>query len=416
MRCNNQKWAETAGFLTQVGFFGSIDDSQRTFYDAQCGLPLFVAPKGRSFADFKQESTVHGWPSFRDGEVVIANVIELLGLSFKCIGDCVEHGLGSLWGGCSHILFAHVSFNDALGPIFGVRIRAHSKVLSAVATAVLPTVAELFVAPFTDTAMGAERQRFWSDIGGVDMTCLLPEVTSEFTAEPRIEGMAFDQLLGEPICLWRHDFRDPAPPERQKFSKEASWRCPDGATAHGYVGWFDCHFDPRSSGAASLAAHSASSLQGQALASCVSCAFRDKPALSSQAGYRRERSPEAECQQQPAKVPRSGFGVARQSTLSTAPGAPRTHWHHTLFFFREPVLGGTSVRTKFQVTVDDGAKGWVSLRADQDLGSSGKAPVPQTWLLRSYARDGMPAPPLPTARTWLYDLAGSLVGHAKASP
>eukprot|EP00442_Polarella_glacialis_P021291 CAMPEP_0115069254 /NCGR_PEP_ID=MMETSP0227-20121206/12456_1 /TAXON_ID=89957 /ORGANISM="Polarella glacialis, Strain CCMP 1383" /LENGTH=240 /DNA_ID=CAMNT_0002455637 /DNA_START=126 /DNA_END=848 /DNA_ORIENTATION=- len=74
--CNNQKWAETAGFLTQVGFFGSIDDSQRTFYDAQCGLPLFVAPKGRSFADFKQESTVHGWPSFRDGEVVIANVIE----------------------------------------------------------------------------------------------------------------------------------------------------------------------------------------------------------------------------------------------------------------------------------------------------------------------------------------------------
>ncbi|CAE8670516.1 unnamed protein product, partial [Polarella glacialis] len=83
----------------------------------------------------------------------------------------------------------------------------------------------------------------------------------------------------------------------------------------------DCHFDPRSSGAASLAAHSASSLQGQALASCLADAFRARfvtsskdlsgdagetgPALSSQAGCRRERSPEAECQQQPAKVPRS---------------------------------------------------------------------------------------------------------------
>ncbi|CAK8987370.1 unnamed protein product [Durusdinium trenchii] len=32
--------------------------------------PLFVAPKGRSWEDFNQESQSHGWPSFRDEEVI----------------------------------------------------------------------------------------------------------------------------------------------------------------------------------------------------------------------------------------------------------------------------------------------------------------------------------------------------------
>jgi len=45
-----------------------------TFYDSNTGKPLFIAPKGRSFEDFVSESTSHGWPSFRDDEVVWENV------------------------------------------------------------------------------------------------------------------------------------------------------------------------------------------------------------------------------------------------------------------------------------------------------------------------------------------------------
>lgn len=45
-----------------------------TFYDSNTGKPLFIAPKGRSFDDFVKESTSHGWPSFRDDEVVWKNV------------------------------------------------------------------------------------------------------------------------------------------------------------------------------------------------------------------------------------------------------------------------------------------------------------------------------------------------------
>ena len=38
------------------------------------GLPLFIAPKGRTWEEFVKESTSHGWPSFRDEEVVWENV------------------------------------------------------------------------------------------------------------------------------------------------------------------------------------------------------------------------------------------------------------------------------------------------------------------------------------------------------
>jgi len=38
------------------------------------GLPLFVAPVGRSWDAFVSESKVHGWPSFRKQEVIWDNV------------------------------------------------------------------------------------------------------------------------------------------------------------------------------------------------------------------------------------------------------------------------------------------------------------------------------------------------------
>ena len=45
-----------------------------TYYDSVTGKPLFVAPKGRTVEQFIDESKHHGWPSFRDEEVVWDNV------------------------------------------------------------------------------------------------------------------------------------------------------------------------------------------------------------------------------------------------------------------------------------------------------------------------------------------------------
>lgn len=76
--CHNHRYAERAGFLQQsdIRLFDKIDKNSVTvFYDSVCGKPLFVAPKGRSFEEFKRESIAHGWPSFRPEETVNENVI-----------------------------------------------------------------------------------------------------------------------------------------------------------------------------------------------------------------------------------------------------------------------------------------------------------------------------------------------------
>ena len=45
-----------------------------TYYDSVTGKPLFVAPRGRTMDSFLKESRAHGWPSFRDDEVVWENM------------------------------------------------------------------------------------------------------------------------------------------------------------------------------------------------------------------------------------------------------------------------------------------------------------------------------------------------------
>ncbi len=51
-----------------------VNTTETTFYDSVTGKPLFIAPRGRTFSEFKSESLSHGWPSFRDEEVVWDNV------------------------------------------------------------------------------------------------------------------------------------------------------------------------------------------------------------------------------------------------------------------------------------------------------------------------------------------------------
>ena len=75
--CHNERFAEYSGYWQSTTFPTSLPagTTEITFYDAATGRPLFIAPRGRSYNDFYQESVHHGWPSFRDEEVVWKNVL-----------------------------------------------------------------------------------------------------------------------------------------------------------------------------------------------------------------------------------------------------------------------------------------------------------------------------------------------------
>merc|ERR1712050_481707 len=71
----NRHYAEPSGSFKSTNFLEECDGkSEITFYDSVTGKPLYIAPRGRTWAQFVQESKSHGWPSFRDEEVVWENV------------------------------------------------------------------------------------------------------------------------------------------------------------------------------------------------------------------------------------------------------------------------------------------------------------------------------------------------------
>ena len=77
--CRNHRWAEPAGYFHAKKLFTDVPallnpDGDNVFYDSVCGKPLFVAPRGRSFAAWRQETEEHGWPSFRKEELIAENV------------------------------------------------------------------------------------------------------------------------------------------------------------------------------------------------------------------------------------------------------------------------------------------------------------------------------------------------------
>ncbi|CAE8597580.1 unnamed protein product [Polarella glacialis] len=77
--CFNRHYAESAGSWQSTSFPAALAtagaaNQEITFYDSVTGKPLFRAPRGRSAGDFQRESSSHGWPSFRDEEVVKENV------------------------------------------------------------------------------------------------------------------------------------------------------------------------------------------------------------------------------------------------------------------------------------------------------------------------------------------------------
>ena len=73
--CHNRKGAEPSGSWEGTRFL--LDEHERAevhFTDLATGKLLFVAPRNRSWQAFVDESRHHGWPSFRDAEIVTENV------------------------------------------------------------------------------------------------------------------------------------------------------------------------------------------------------------------------------------------------------------------------------------------------------------------------------------------------------
>lgn len=83
--CFNRHAAERSGYWLTTKFLKEAGGAEVSFYDSVSRKLLFVAPRGRSFKEWEKESRAHGWPSFRDAEVVWDDVRVL-----PSTGECVS--------------------------------------------------------------------------------------------------------------------------------------------------------------------------------------------------------------------------------------------------------------------------------------------------------------------------------------
>ena len=79
MCCFNRKFAEQPGYAfitprTWLEALASVGDTRVIYFDSVSGKPIFCAPIGRTQGELLKESKRHGWPSFRDAEVIWENV------------------------------------------------------------------------------------------------------------------------------------------------------------------------------------------------------------------------------------------------------------------------------------------------------------------------------------------------------
>mmetsp|Transcript_6235 Transcript_6235/g.7186 ORF Transcript_6235/g.7186 Transcript_6235/m.7186 type:complete len:168 (+) Transcript_6235:101-604(+) len=99
--CNyNRHYAEHSGYFTSTPFVKYAkkiekDGEKITFYDSNTGKALFRAPVGRTMQEFLDESKAHGWPSFRDEEVLWDNGVRCLknGEAVSVDGTHLGHNL-----------------------------------------------------------------------------------------------------------------------------------------------------------------------------------------------------------------------------------------------------------------------------------------------------------------------------------
>jgi peptide methionine sulfoxide reductase MsrB len=95
--CFNRHAAEYPGYWkAETKFLKEVSrDEPTVYYDSVTGKPLFVAPIGRSMENFLGESETHGWPSFRDQEVVWENmrVLKATGEAVSADGTHLGHNI-----------------------------------------------------------------------------------------------------------------------------------------------------------------------------------------------------------------------------------------------------------------------------------------------------------------------------------
>eukprot|EP00929_Paragymnodinium_shiwhaense_P053386 TRINITY_DN26710_c0_g1_i1.p1 TRINITY_DN26710_c0_g1~~TRINITY_DN26710_c0_g1_i1.p1 ORF type:complete len:249 (-),score=30.75 TRINITY_DN26710_c0_g1_i1:52-798(-) len=228
---------------------------------------------------------------------------------------------------------------------------------------------------------------------GVDMSALEHRLAKEEASEPAIQGLEPDQLLGQPRCLLDLDLRTTSLQQIESISATLQWWDMKSAPRRKVDGigcWFEVLFEPPPA-----AMWSAATLLAL-------------PSLSARFSA---ASPECDDRKGNESTNKSAaHGPRRTVVLTTAPAQARTCWHQTLLYLPtdQPFCSDAPLRAEISLSRPSENRRHLRIKGRFSTGrredAAGRAAneedreVAHTWLLRTYAEEGVRAPPLPVAR------------------
>jgi protein arginine N-methyltransferase 6 len=174
---------------------------------------------------------------------------------------------------------------------------------------VLPSHATLYACPVSMDQYRKEKEEFWSDVCGLDLSPFGEAVAATATA-PVVQCIDDAQLLAQPATVADVDCSSVTPQQLVSIRKQLSFHVCKAGRLAGIALWFDCRFEVRSStGAAS-----------------------SSPPSSSR---KRPRQDSSNCQGSAHEHEHHAATASKEApetdvVLSTAPGRAPTHWMQTI--------------------------------------------------------------------------------------
>uniref|UniRef100_A0A7S4FBJ5 Protein arginine N-methyltransferase domain-containing protein n=1 Tax=Chrysotila carterae TaxID=13221 RepID=A0A7S4FBJ5_CHRCT len=108
----------------------------------------------------------------------------------------------------------------------------------------LPRRARLWLCPLRDTRLWEERVGFWTNVHGLDMSCLQPIAAAELCAQPRIEEVAAEDMAGTHACIADFDLGSMRLDEARRISSRFECTSHVRSPILGFVSYFDVEIAP----------------------------------------------------------------------------------------------------------------------------------------------------------------------------
>ncbi|XP_061362738.1 probable protein arginine N-methyltransferase 6 [Gastrolobium bilobum] len=211
---------------------------------------------------------------------------------------------------------------------------------------ILPSIARLYMAPFTHPSRYSESIDFWRNVYGIDMSAMMPLAKQCAFEGPSVETITCENVLTWPLLVKYINCYYITIPELESITESFKFKSMMQAPLHGFAFWFDVEF-------------TGPILSPMPINFQFSSTYVDNHPVDDNQRKRRTNPNE-------------------ELRLSTSPEDPPTHWHQTLIYLYDPIELKQDQLIEGSVTLSHSQKDGRFMNIHLEYTSGGRSYVKET--------------------------------------